>query len=168
MKRALVAALLLTASMLLPGRPASATEADIGFKLLLLRHAEKAPGPDPALSTQGEERAQRLARELAQAGIKQVWSTDTRRTRQTAEALSHQLNLPLQIYVASELSQLAQTLLANGTNAVVVGHSDSTPALATLLCQCATPALSETDYDWIYQIEIWQHWVSFSRFQQTR
>ena len=166
----LPAALLLTGTLLLMWQSALARETATApdFTLLLLRHAEKETGPDPALSARGKARAQQLASELALAPVQAVWSTDTRRTRATAAPLVQKLQLPLQIYQGSELQRFARRLLSDGRNAVVLGHSNTTPELAALLCQCNTPAISETDYDWIYQLEVRADTVRFSRYRQTR
>ena len=164
----LPAALLLTGTLLLMWQSARARETatDPDFTLLLLRHAEKESGPDPALSARGKARAQQLASALAP--VQAVWSPDTRRTRATAAPLVQKLQLPLQIYQGSELQRFARRLLSDGSNAVVLGHSNTTPELAALLCQCNTPAISETDYDWIYQLEVRADTVRFSRYRQTR
>ena len=53
-------------------------------QIYLVRHAEKAAGDDPDLTVVGRARADILANELKQAGLTAIYSTDTRRTRQTA------------------------------------------------------------------------------------
>ena len=113
MKR-LPAALLLTGTLLLMWQSALARETATApdFTLLLLRHAEKETGPDPALSARGKARAQQLASALAP--VQAVWSTDTRRTRATAAPLVQKLQLPLQIYQGSELQRFARRLLSDG------------------------------------------------------
>ena len=52
--------------------------------IYLVRHAEKAKGKDPVLTAQGKQRAENLAQMLQDAGVTRVYSTDYRRTQQTA------------------------------------------------------------------------------------
>lgn len=124
-------------------------------KFILLRHAEKeASTSDPALSPEGRSRTEFLARWVGAAGqgYKAVWSSDYRRTRDTAGPIAESLGANIQIYDPRDLSALAETLLEAEVNAVVVGHSNTTPELAVLLCQCEVAPMSENDYEHGYLV----------------
>lgn len=131
----------------------SSAMADEAWTAWLVRHAEKAGGPDPQLSDQGRDRAGHLADLLSSAGVETVWTSDYRRTRQTAAPLVARLALPLAVYDARRLDELADALRAAGETVVVVGHSNTTPQLVRLLGGVAVD-MEEWRYDRVYQLRI--------------
>lgn len=119
-------------------------------KFILLRHAEKEMHTaDPQLSPEGRLRSGFLAAFYGDPGqaYQAVWSSDYRRTRQTAEPIAHRLGTQTRIYDPRDLPALADALLEDDLNAVIVGHSNTTPELASLLCKCAVPGMQEDDYE---------------------
>jgi len=100
----------------------------------LVRHAEKElTGDDPALSDAGYARAQALSEELRGVKLDGIYSTDTRRTRDTAAPTLARTNLSLQFYDGRALSEFAQQLSSVEGNYLIVGHSNTTPQLAEAL-----------------------------------
>lgn len=154
------AALLLWAGALLagcasaPARHGVAVDADAVF--LLVRHAEKsADDPrDPALTPAGELRALRLATELRDAPLAAVYSTDTRRTRATATPAARSHGLAVTPYDARAASDFARELRARHPTGLVlvVGHSNTVPALAAALCGCTVAPMPEHDYSVRYRL----------------
>jgi len=133
----------------------------------LVRHAEKAAhGPDPELTPQGRERAAALAEILAEAGIGRILSTDTRRTRDTAAPLARALDLPVEIYDAGDLEAVADELSGlAGAIVLVVGHSNTTPALVELLGGEPGPPIDEVgEYDRLYRVELPSGRTTVERF----
>ena len=67
--------------------------------VVLVRHAEPAAGgTDPGLSTAGRRRAATLAKMLAGAGITAIFTSELRRTKETAAPLAHLLSIvPVEI-----------------------------------------------------------------------
>lgn len=129
----------------------TAQAADIQ-QLYLVRHAEKADlSKDPVLSACGQAQATALATLLQDVNLPQLYHSGYQRTQQTAAA-SLKAGRQLQQYDAKDLTALAAQLRRTSTNALVVGHSNTTPQLATLLSQLAAPALKEDDYGRIYQL----------------
>ncbi|MGH9665016.1 MAG: histidine phosphatase family protein, partial [Bryobacteraceae bacterium] len=63
--------------------------------VILVRHAERASGmtADALLNAQGEARARRLAEALRDAGVRAIYTTEVRRTQQTAAPLAEWLHL---------------------------------------------------------------------------
>ena len=120
--------------------------------IFLVRHAEKEAGRDPALTPDGAARAARLATQLADAGIKIIYSTDTKRTRETAAPLAEKLGLEITLYDPYDLPGFAEHLKAAPKTALVVGHSNTTPQLVVLLGGEATP-IPETDYERLYCVD---------------
>lgn len=131
----------------------------------LVRHAEKVTGDglmklddprDPPLTAEGTARAEALADRLMKAGITQIWSTDTTRTRDTAAPLSARLGLDVQLYDASDLTGFAAQLKADpGATVLVVGHSNTTPQLAEALgAEPGAPIVEATEYDRLYVVDL--------------
>lgn len=119
------------------------------FNLYLVRHSEKqdGDGSDPALSDAGMYRSEQLASWFQDKDIKQVWSSDYRRSRDTAASLISSLGLELSLYDPRDLPALASDLLVNHRNALIVGHSNTTPELARLLCQCEVSDMDDSEYE---------------------
>ena len=89
-KRSMVAAALLLAVLPLPARAQRA--------VYLVRHADKANNdPDTPLSTKGIERAEALAALLEHAGVKAVYTSQFRRSKETAAPLATKLGLDAQV-----------------------------------------------------------------------
>ena len=118
----------------------------------LLRHAEKQTGDNPELTAQGQKRAGRVAKLLLLTDIQAVYSTDYQRTRQTAEPIAQVKNLPVQLYNPKPLKQFAQKLIDLNENAIIVGHSNTTPELVNLLSGHTVPAMDEGTFNLIYQV----------------
>lgn len=122
---------------------------------VLLRHAEKETGvEDPGLTRVGQARAQFIADWWGEPHleIEAVWSSNYRRTLETAKPLAEQLGIQIRIYDAGDLPALAARLREEDVNAVVIGHSNTTPRLAALLCECEVPPMDEYDYERAYQL----------------
>lgn len=124
--------------------------------VFLVRHAEKVDhSRDPDLSEEGYARAEALALALADAGIERVFSTDYIRTRKTATPVADLNGLEIEVYDPSDLHALADSLQANGGRQLVVGHSNTTPAMVEILGGEAGPAIvEETEYDRLYILTI--------------
>ncbi len=127
-----------------------------GNLVFLVRHFEKQTSDtlnkqlkDPSLTERGEARAQALAAFLAEKNITSVFSTNYKRTLQTATPTAEQFGINITFYDPSELANFTaklKTLASAGKgNILVVGHSNTTPQLLKLLGG-PDKALSEDDY----------------------
>lgn len=119
----------------------------------VVRHAERADAgmddqPDPDLSEIGRARAEELARLLGEAGITSIHSTPYRRTMQTAAPLAQALGLEVETYNPGDAAFQA-VLQAPGRH-LVVGHSNTTPALVAQLGGDPVGAIAADEYDRIY------------------
>ena len=143
----LVISLACAASQPVPS-PASATPPTV---VLLVRHAEKATGEDPVLTPAGEQRAQALAHVLKDSGVKAIYTTPYRRTQATAAPVAAQLGLTVTVRDADEKTAdafIRELVRAHaGSTVLVVGHSNTLPALARALTGVAVPLISERTYD---------------------
>jgi broad specificity phosphatase PhoE len=136
--------------------PIAAAEPREATTVYLVRHAEKAAGSEnPALTEAGEQRASALANLLRDAGVDVIYSTDYRRTRDTAAPVAVQLGLNVTIYDPSNLGELAADIRRQGGRCLVVGHSNTTPELVGLLGGEPGAAIDEkSEYDRLYVLTI--------------
>jgi len=138
------------------------------FTLYLVRHAEKeADGSrDPVLTEIGKDRSQKLSNWFADKDINDVWSSDYIRTRDTAQPLLSQLALTLRIYDPGDQTDLLRQLLDRQRNALVVGHSNTIPELARLLCQCTITDMDESEHDRMIMISVTNHEITTKTLTQ--
>ena len=117
-----------------------------------MRHAEKElEGDDPALSKAGYERANQLAVILRDVEFSTIYSSDTRRTRDTAAPTADAANLDIKIYNPRALTDFAKEFSNKTGNYLIVGHSNTTPQLAEALGgDGGAPIVEETEYDRLY------------------
>nr|WP_297348052.1 histidine phosphatase family protein [uncultured Glaciecola sp.] len=135
-----------------------------GSVIFLIRHFEKKStdanakqNKDPELTTQGQARAQLLASFLADKNVTTVFSTNYKRTIQTATPTAKQNGSSVTFYNPRDLADLALQLQAMSTkgkgNILIVGHSNTTPQLLKLLGGPDKP-LSENDYGDLFYLTI--------------
>ena len=126
--------------------------------IFLVRHAEKTIDnmeKDSHLTEEGYQRAAELARTLADAELAFVHSSDYIRTRNTAAPVADLFELEIELYETSMLLDLADTIKARGGRHLVVGHSNTTPALVEILGgKPGVPIVEETEYDRLYILTI--------------
>jgi probable phosphoglycerate mutase len=126
--------------------------------VFVVRHAEKASDANEAsvpLSAAGTARAQKLAAMLKDAGVTAIYSTDTVRTKMTAEPLARARKLPIRTYDFATVggkpdhAPLAEKLRREHSQDVVliVGHSNTIgPLLAALGCR-ESVSIAGDEYD---------------------
>mgnify|MGYP000168002927 CR=1 FL=1 len=94
----------------------------------VVRHAEKAKEPrqDPPLTVEGEARAERLKNLMANKGIKQVYSSNYVRTKETARPTAEALNLTIESYNPGGTQEVfIEQMKASKKNTLIVGHSNT-------------------------------------------
>ncbi|MDP5121756.1 MAG: histidine phosphatase family protein [Spirosomaceae bacterium] len=94
----------------------------------VVRHAEKATEPrqDPPLTKAGEERAKRLKGLMANKRIKQIYSSDYVRTKETARPTAEALNLTIESYNPGGSQEVfIDQMKASKKNTLIVGHSNT-------------------------------------------
>ena len=130
--------------------------------VFLVRHAEKEDEPrqDPPLKKEGVARSQELARLLANAGIKSIYTSQFTRTKSTAEPLATKLGLtvasislksnpanPRLIAEESTAEVVNKIMERPGENVMVVGHSNSVPDVIKMLGGDVVPTIDERKFD---------------------
>ncbi len=123
--------------------------------IFVVRHAERADSvkgtaptmaADPELSEAGKARAQSLAAALKDARITSIYTTQFKRTRQTAEPLASALGIQLTVVPAADLAGLIAKVKGGG-NALVVGHSNTVGEIVAGLGVSEPVKLGDDDYD---------------------
>ena len=131
---------------------------DAATTFVIVRHAEKSTDDpqDPSLSETGKERAQSLARLLADAPLSAAYATGFRRTQQTAQPAADARGVKITIYDAKmPATALASQLRAAHTHGtvLVVGHSNTVPEIVAALSGQPVDAISDDQYDLVYRVD---------------
>lgn len=123
----------------------------------IVRHAEKDTAfvnrQDPDLTATGQQRAKDLAAFLQNETIVKIYSTDTKRTRQTAK----HVKAPLEVYSLKNLTGLFDLIMQNATgkSVLIVGHSNTVlETIEALGGKRPVTFLTDDDYDYIFKIEL--------------
>jgi broad specificity phosphatase PhoE len=115
--------------------------------VFIVRHAEKAQGDDPDLSEAGRARAESLANLLKDAGISAIYTSEVKRTKQTAAPLAKTLHLEPTILAAKDRDILVTKIKDSSGNVLVVGHSNTIPDLIKSLGITTPVTIADNDYD---------------------
>jgi broad specificity phosphatase PhoE len=131
--------------------------------VILVRHAEKQLSTidDAPLTTEGEARAERLANMLGERSdalpITRIFTSEARRTQQTAAPLARRLGIAPTTLPAQQIDALVRALRdgPSDTVAVVVGHSDTVPAvIAGLTRNRITVTIDDSDYSSMFVVTV--------------
>lgn len=128
--------------------------------IVLVRHTEKdASDPkngDPDLSVEGRERALRLMNIAKRYKPHEIFSTNFKRTRQTAEPIAAYRKKEIQTYDPTKPADLVAKIMASTTDHnLIVGHSNTIPGLANLFAKKEIfRNLVETEYGVIWVIRL--------------
>jgi phosphohistidine phosphatase SixA len=135
-----------------------------GTTVVVVRHAEKNTDDprDPSLSAAGQQRARDLSATLKDAGVTDVYVTQYKRTRQTAEPLAQASGIsiverPINATNSAIYAQdLAHEILTRsaGKSVLVVGHSNTVPDIVKALSGSPVPPITDAEYDHIFVVTI--------------
>ena len=127
--------------------------------VMLVRHAEKADQPpqDPPLTDAGRARAQALAVVARDAGVSAIITTQFERTRRTAEPVAQAVGVTPEVVSAGALAQHAQAVADAakkhaGKTVLVVGHSNTIPAIVGALGAPRPADLCDAEYDALFLV----------------
>jgi broad specificity phosphatase PhoE len=126
--------------------------------VILVRHAERAaePAGDPGLTPAGEQRAQALAQALAGLRVNAIVTTPLRRARDTAAPLAKALGLQPQIVEArgaAHVPAVVEAVRAQTGVVLVVGHSNTVPAILAGLGGPKLVDLCETSFNQVFLLQ---------------
>lgn len=141
--------------------PRSTATATSPTVVLLVRHAEKAAQPpqDPPLTESGAARARALVAVAQNAGVTAIITTQFERTRKTAEPTAEALHVTPEVVNAGALAQHAravadQIMKHAGGTILVVGHSNTIPAIVGALGAPQPRDLCDSEYDQLFVVVI--------------
>jgi len=137
--------------------------------IFLVRHAEKQVDGtrDPSLTKAGQQRAKNLIPILNDKNISSVYSTDYKRTIQTAKPLADEIGTNVKIYDPDKLNQFAKEIMSLNESILVVGHSNTTPALVELLGGESLGKMTESEYSLIYLLKVSENKVTTQRLYSS-
>lgn len=145
--------------------------ADDSYTIYLVRHAEKdlsnLEERDPKLTACGVERAKKLVSLFSGIELNAVYSTDFIRTQNTAKPTANAKSLDVISYDPFNLKILHKQLMTNEHSALVVGHSQTTNALAGMLAGIELDVIDEKEYDRLYQVSISEKVAKFQLLAQA-
>ena len=143
--RAVVAPLALVA--LLASTAGARDESQV---VVLVRHGEKAEAPkgDVALSEAGRRRADALASTLDEAQVDTIVTTERRRSRETAAPVV----VPTSHDTAAHARAVAAAVRHGGRVVLVVGHSDTVPAIIDALGGPTVAAICDGQYALLFTL----------------
>jgi broad specificity phosphatase PhoE len=116
----------------------------------LIRHAEQVLDvEDPPLTEAGHQRAKAWAAVLRDAGIKVVYTSKKRRTKQTGESIAQALNIPLETMSRRDVAGLVDRLRTRHPDdaVLIVSHSRTIPKLLSELGHWDDVTIEPDDYD---------------------
>jgi broad specificity phosphatase PhoE len=138
-----------------------AVNASAQSTIFVVRHAERADtasggapmmAADPELSDAGRARAESLATVLKDANITAIFTTEFKRTQQTAAPLAKALGIRITPIGSRDAAKLTQALKGASGNALVVGHSNTVPAIIRDLGASDPVTLGDGDYDNLFVV----------------
>jgi phosphohistidine phosphatase SixA len=131
----------------------------------VVRHAEKEDGgpnmasnmtSDVRLTRAGRERAEQLKEILKTAKIRNVYSTNYLRTRETAQRTADYFAVPVIPYGPRPDSVFVRSLKSLRSNVLIVGHSNTVDDIVNALCgETKVPTdLSDTEYNRLFVVRM--------------
>jgi broad specificity phosphatase PhoE len=118
--------------------------------VIVIRHGEKRDATaDPALSKSGQARAQRLAKLLAVSKVTAIYTTQYKRTMLHAAPTAKRLGITPVVIAASDADALLAAIRGHGVDDVVlvVGHSNTVPAILSGLGHSAAATIDDETFD---------------------
>jgi 2,3-bisphosphoglycerate-dependent phosphoglycerate mutase len=129
--------------------------------VFLVRHAERADagmaaakmaGADPELSDAGKARAAALAALLKDAKISAIFTTEYKRTRDTAQPLAAATGVAAAAIDSKDAAGLIDKVKASAGNVLVVGHSNTVPEIIKALGVGEPVAIPDDQFDNLFVV----------------
>lgn len=125
----------------------------------IIRHAEKdisnPADKDPQLSEEGVVRAEKWAEIFENVDFDAVLSSDFNRTRKTADAIATKTGKTVDIYDVRDLYNEEFKQKTQGKTVLVVGHSNTNPALVNkIIAENKYQALEESEYGSLFIVNV--------------
>lgn len=117
----------------------------------VMRHLQKAEGQDPALSDVGRQNAKLLAG-LLEPGPRAIYASATRRALETAQPTATRYRLTIKEYDPRDTPALVARVRAERGPVLIVGHSNTVPAIVQALAGRAIGEMDESDYGTVFRL----------------
>ena len=140
-----VCALVVIALLALPA--CTTTAASGPPPVCVMRHLNTPQGErDPDLLPEGRRAAEALAARLGRTGLRAIYVSDFRRTRETAAPLAARLRLTPIVYDPADTPGLIARVRAGPQPALIVGHSNTVPDIIEALGGTRPAPLVHADF----------------------
>ena len=126
--------------------------------VVIVRHAEKIDNSkDPDLSSAGQARAERLVQMLKDAKITAIFTSELKRTQETAAPLSKSKGVIPTVVSAKDYATLISKLREVQGGALVVGHGNTIPDIVKALGVDTPVQIADDDYTDLLIIDLEDH-----------
>jgi broad specificity phosphatase PhoE len=123
--------------------------------VVIVRHAEKVDNSqDAELSPAGRQRAENLAQMLKDGNITAIFTSEFKRTQQTAAPTSRATGVAPMTVPAKDLPALISKLHEVQGNALVVGHGNTIPDIVKALGIETPVQIADDDYSEIFVVTV--------------
>jgi broad specificity phosphatase PhoE len=135
---------------------AAVTAAPAQPVVVIVRHAEKAAsdGDNPDLSPAGRARAEALARILKDAQITAIFTSEFKRTQETAAPTAASTRVTPSVVAAKDTAALVAKLHQLNGNALVVGHGNTIPDIIKALGINTRITIPDADYSELFIVTL--------------
>lgn len=130
--------------------------------VVLVRHAEKSGPGDADLSPAGFARANVLAHVMEHTELDAIYTSDLKRTRQTADPTEAAFGLSAVEFGALQTEALAEHVLDNhaGGTVLVVGHSNTVDDIIEELGGPVIGDLGDDEFDRLFVLHKHRWWIA--------
>lgn len=124
--------------------------------VILIRHAEpQTSGADPGLTATGRRRAELLGFMFEHAGVTTLFTSELRRTKETAQPLAARLSLVPEVLPGLDTAaHRARVLAVPSGVALVVGHTNTVPPLIGALGAGTTIQIAAHEFDRMFIVAL--------------
>jgi phosphohistidine phosphatase SixA len=124
--------------------------------VVLVRHAEpQTSGTNPGLTVAGRKRAELLGFMLQDAGVTAVFTSELRRTQETAQPLAARLSVVPTVLLGLDTATHRDRVLAVPSGvALVIGHTNTVPPLIAALGAGNTVQIAAHEFDRMFLVAL--------------
>ena len=124
--------------------------------VVLVRHADRLPGQKTdELAAAGAARSQELAHVLQKAGVGAIIHSDTQRAAQTAAPVAAASGITPIVLGAKDFAAIAgEVRRHSGETVLIVGHSNTVPAIIAALGGPQLPDLGDNEFDDLFVLTL--------------
>ena len=123
--------------------------------VVIVRHAEKIDNSEDAdLSPRGREHAEHLVRVLQDAHISAIFTSERKRTQETAAPVAKSLGLTPTVVSAKDYGALVSKVRQVRDAALVVGHGNTIPEIIKALGVETQVKIPDDDYSDLFVISL--------------